>query len=95
MACSARIPWEELRRPVIVKAKPIGCAIAILGQFAGVNAVLYYGPEIFANAGFAAQDSTFSTVSVFLVYIFAQTISISAVVFVLLSEMYPNKVRGG
>ena len=33
-------------------------------------------------------------VSVFLVYIFAQAISISAVVFVLLSEMYPNKVRG-
>ena len=142
------IPWEELRKPGIVKAMVIGCAIAILGQFMGVNAVLYYGPEIFANAGFAAQDSSFSTVlvglvnmfstilavflidrvgrkgliyfgvsvmivclvaigvmfqqhvkglvfvSVFLVYIFAQAISISAVVFVLLSEMYPNKVRG-
>ena len=142
------IPWEELKKPGIVKAMAIGCAIAILGQFMGVNAVLYYGPEIFANAGFAAQDSSFSTVlvgmvnmfstilavflidrvgrkgliyfgvsvmivclvaigvmfqqhvkglafvSVFLVYIFAQAISISAVVFVLLSEMYPNKVRG-
>ena len=145
---SRRIPWAELRKPGIVKAMAIGCAIAILGQFMGVNAVLYYGPEIFANAGFAAQDSSFSTVlvglvnmfstilavflidrvgrkgliyfgvsvmivclvaigvmfqqhvkglafvSVFLVYIFAQAISISAVVFVLLSEMYPNKVRG-
>ena len=30
----------------------------------------------------------------FLLYIFSQAISISAVVFVLLSEMYPNKVRG-
>ena len=142
------VPWTELRKPGIVKAMAIGCAIAILGQFMGVNAVLYYGPEIFANAGFAAQDSSFSTVlvglvnmfstilavflidrvgrkgliyfgvsvmivclvaigvmfqqhvkglafvSVFLVYIFAQAISISAVVFVLLSEMYPNKVRG-
>ena len=141
------IPWAELRKPGIVKAIAIGCAIAALGQFMGVNAVLYYGPEIFANAGFAAQDSSFSTVlvglvnmfstilavflidrigrkgliyigvsimivclvaigvmfrqhvkglafvSVFLVYIFAQAISISAVVFVLLSEMYPNKVR--
>ena len=150
MARGARtsIPWAELRKPGIVKAMVIGCAIAILGQFMGVNAVLYYGPEIFANAGFAAQDSSFSTVlvglvnmfstilalflidrigrkgliyvgvsimvvclvaigvmfqqhvkglvfvSVFLVYIFAQAISISAVVFVLLSEMYPNKVRG-
>ena len=147
-AVSRRIPWAELRKPGIVKAMAIGCAIAVLGQFMGVNAVLYYGPEIFANAGFAAQDSSFSTVlvglvnmfstilavflidrigrkgliyfgvsvmivclvaiglmfqqhvrglvfvSVFLVYIFAQAISISAVVFVLLSEMYPNKVRG-
>ncbi len=147
-AARRQIPWAELKKPGIVKAMLIGCAIAVLGQFMGVNAVLYYGPEIFANAGFAAQDSSFSTVlvglvnmfstilavllidrigrkgliyigvsimvvclvaigimfelevqglafvSVFLAYIFAQAISISAVVFVLLSEMYPTKVRG-
>ena len=59
-----RIPWEELLKPGIVKAILVGCAIAVLGQFMGVNAVLYYGPEIFARAGFAAQDSSFSTVLV-------------------------------
>ena len=145
---SRRIPWNELAKPGIVKAVLIGCAIAVLGQFMGVNAVLYYGPEIFADAGFAAKESSFSTVlvglvnmlstilavvlmdragrkalvyfgvslmivclvtigvffrlhvmgvafvAVFLAYIFAQAISISAVVFVLLSEMYPDKVRG-
>ena len=143
-----RIPWNELAKPGIVKAVLIGCAIAVLGQFMGVNAVLYYGPEIFADAGFAVKESSFSTVlvglvnmlstilavflmdragrkalvyfgvslmvvclvtigvffrlhvmgvafvAVFLAYIFAQAISISAVVFVLLSEMYPDKVRG-
>ena len=142
------IPWGELAKPGIVKAILIGCAIAVLGQFMGVNAVLYYGPEIFADAGFAAKESSFSTVlvglvnmlstilavflmdragrkalvyfgvslmivclvtigvffrlhvmgvafvAVFLAYIFAQAVSISAVVFVLLSEMYPDKVRG-
>ena len=145
---SRRIPWDELANPGIVKAVIIGCSIAVLGQFMGVNAVLYYGPEIFADAGFAAKESSFSTVlvgfvnmfstilavflmdrvgrkvlvyfgvslmivclvtigvffrlhvtgavfvAVFLAYIFAQAISISAVVFVLLSEMYPDKVRG-
>jgi len=143
-----RIPWADLKKPGMLKAMAIGCAIAVLGQFMGVNAVLYYGPEIFAKAGFASNDSSFSTVLVglvnmvstilavflidrigrkaliyfgvslmivcllaigtmfrlhvtgftfvafFLAYIFAQAISISAVVFVLLSEMYPNKVRG-
>ena len=147
-ATSRRIPWGEVARPGILKAITIGCAIAVLGQFMGVNAVLYYGPEIFANAGFAAKESSFSTVlvgvvnmvstviavflvdrvgrkalvyfgvsvmvaclvtigvlfkmqvsgvlfvAVFLVYIFAQAVSVSAVVFVLLSEMYPDKVRG-
>ncbi len=143
-----RIPWGELVKPGMVKAVLVGCAIAVLGQFMGVNAVLYYGPEIFADAGFAARESSFSTVlvgvvnmlstvlavflmdragrkalvylgvslmvvclvsigvffrlhvvgaafvGVFLAYIFAQAISISAVVFVLLSEMYPDSVRG-
>ena len=143
-----RIPWEELLKPGILKAILVGCAIAVLGQFMGVNAVLYYGPEIFARAGFAAQDSSLSTVlvgvvnmattilavflvdrigrkalvysgvslmiaclvaigvffrvqvsgvafvGVFLAYIFAQAVSISAVVFVLLSDMYPDEVRG-
>lgn len=140
--------WSALREPGIIKAVLIGSAIAILGQFMGVNAVLYYGPDIFADAGLAAEDSSFSTVLVgvvnmlttvlavfiidkvgrkkliwygvtsmivcliaigtiflmgagglillvfFLLYIFSQAISISAVVFVLLSEMYPNRVRG-
>ena len=127
-----------------------GSAIAILGQFMGVNAVLYYGPKIFAEAGF--ENPMFSTVLVgivnmattilavfiidrvgrknliywgvsgmivclvaigtyfaagealglgngfmlafFLCYVFCCAISISAIVFVLLSEMYPNSVRG-
>ncbi len=140
--------WKALREKGILKAVLIGSAIAILGQFMGVNAVLYYGPKIFADAGF--QDPLFSTVLVgvvnmlttvialaiidkvgrknlvwwgvggmifcllmiglyflpftslptwfmlvfFLLYVFCTAISISAVVFVLLSEMYPNRVRG-
>ena len=140
--------WKALREPGILKAVLIGSAIAILGQFMGVTAVLYYGPKIFADAGF--EDPLFSTVLVgvvnmlttvialliidkvgrkqlvwwgvggmifcllmiglyflpsvslptgfmltfFLLYVFCTAISISAVVFVLLSEMYPNRVRG-
>ena len=140
--------WALLKNKGMVKAVLAGCAIAILGQFMGVNAVLYYGPDIFADAGLAAEDSSFSTMLVglvnmattvlavfvidrvgrkkliyfgvsamilcllaigcifacggggilllvfFLLYILSQAISISAVVFVLLSEMYPNRVRG-
>lgn len=144
--------WKDLLKPGILKAVIIGSAIAILGQFMGVNAVLYYGPSIFEQAGLSSGDSMFSQVLVgavnmlttviavfiidrvgrkqlvywgvsgmilslvmiglyfsfsaswglgngfllafFLFYVFCCAISISAVVFVLLSEMYPNSVRG-
>lgn len=142
--------WSDLLKPGILVAVIAGSVIAILGQFMGVNAVLYYGPKIFSEAGF--DNPMFSTVLVgvvnmvttilavfiidrvgrkqliywgvsgmilcllaigiyfawgsqiglgngfmltfFLAYVFCCAISISAIVFVLLSEMYPNSVRG-
>ena len=144
--------WSLLMKPGIFKAVIIGVCIAILGQFMGVNAVLYYGPSIFENAGLSGGDSLFYQVLVglvntlttvlalviidkvgrkklvyygvsgmvvsliliglyflfgdslgvsslfllifFLFSVFCCAVSICAVVFVLLSEMYPTKVRG-
>ena len=144
--------WVLLMKPGIFKAVIIGVCIAILGQFMGMNAVLYYGPSIFENAGLSGGDSLFYQVLVglvntlttvlalviidkvgrkklvyygvsgmvvsllligayflfgeslgvsslfllifFLFYVFCCAVSICAVVFVLLSEMYPTKVRG-
>jgi len=147
-----RLNWRLLFKPTIFKALLIGMGIAILGQFMGVNAVLYYGPTIFRNSGLSNGDSLFYQVLVgvvnalttvlalmiidkvgrkklvyygvsgmiisllliafyfikqvawnlpsvtllifFLMYIFCCAISISAVIWVLLSEMYPTSVRG-
>jgi sugar porter (SP) family MFS transporter len=144
--------WKELLKPGIIKAVLIGAAIAILGQFMGVNAVLYYGPSIFESSGLSGDDSLFYQLIVglvnmlttvlavfiidkvgrkklvyfgvsgmiifllliafyfvmgaelglpsilllifFLAYIFSCAISICAVIWVLLSEMYPIKIRG-
>lgn len=144
--------WRVLLQPGIRKAVAIGAGIAILGQFMGVNAVLYYGPSIFENAGLSGGDSLFYQVMIglvntlttilalviidkvgrkklvyygvsgmiialcciafyftlgevwkipswillffFLVYVFSCAVSICAVIFVLLSEMYPTRVRG-
>ena len=152
LTSETRSEWSLLMKPGIFKAVIIGVCIAILGQFMGVNAVLYYGPSIFENAGFSGGDSLFYQVLVglvntlttvlalviidkvgrkklvyygvsgmvvsliliglyflfgdslgvsslfllifFLFYVFCCAVSICAVVFVLLSEMYPTKVRG-
>ncbi len=147
-----RSDWRMLLQPGFRLALIIGVSLAMLGQLMGVNAVLYYGPTIFAESGLSSGDSLFYQVLVglvnmlttvlalliidkvgrkklvywgvsgmiitlvligfyfafgeelaiphifllifFLLYIFSCAISICAVIFVLLSEMYPVKVRG-
>lgn len=144
--------WKLLFQSGILKAVIIGASIAILGQFMGVNAVLYYGPSIFERAGLSGGDALYSQVLVgmvnmlttvlavfiidkigrkklvyygvsgmivallliafyfkfgavfslpnsfllffFLFYVFCCAISICAVIFVLLSEMFPTRIRG-
>jgi sugar porter (SP) family MFS transporter len=152
LQAGSKSSWKLLFRPGYRKALIIGVAIAILGQFMGVNAVLYYGPTIFTNSGLSSGDSLFYQVLVglvnmlttvlalaiidkvgrkklvyygvsgmvisllligfyfmagqqlgvpniallifFLSYIFFCAVSICAVIWVLLSEMYPTSVRG-
>ncbi len=145
--------WRMLFHGGFRTALIIGVCLAILGQFMGVNAVLYYGPSIFQQTGLSEGDSLFyqifvgminviSTVIAIMVidkigrkkliyygvtgmfvsliliglyftinkstavippvtllvlilfYIFCCAISICVVIWVLLSEMYPVKVRG-
>ncbi|MDD2475517.1 MAG: sugar porter family MFS transporter [Dysgonamonadaceae bacterium] len=144
--------WKLLFQPNTFRIVLIGAAIAILGQFMGVNAVLYYGPTIFESSGLSSGDSLFyqSLIGIvnmgttilalliidkvgrkklvyfgvsgmivsllaigvyfmkgeawgvsntfllvfFLLYMFFTAGSISAVIFVFLSEMYPTKIRG-
>ena len=144
--------YAALFRPGIRTAVIVGVCIAMLGQFMGVNAVLYYGPDIFKDAGLGQGDAFFYQVIVgaancittvlamfiidrvgrkalvyygvtgmivsllliaayfqwheamgissiwllifFIAYIVCCAGSICAVIFVILSEMYPLAVRG-
>ena len=67
---------------------------------AGRKALVYFGVSLMIaclvtiGVFFRLHVMGVAFVAVFLAYIFAQAVSISAVVFVLLSEMYPDKVRG-
>lgn len=50
--------WSELLAPGYRRALLIGMLLAVFGQFSGINAIMYYGPEIFKTAG-AGTDAAF------------------------------------
>ena len=64
LATEDKSDWRMLLKPGILKAVAIGASIAILGQFMGVNAVLYYGPSIFEKAGLGGGDALFYQIMV-------------------------------
>ncbi len=51
------LSWRQLLVPGIRGAVLIGMALAILSQFSGINAIIYYGPRIFESAGFGVGGS--------------------------------------
>lgn len=145
----SKADWRLLFKPGYRLALFIGVSLAILGQFMGVNVIIYYGPKIFQQAGMGSQGSldyqvivgavnVLSTIlgmffvdrvgrkklvyfgvtgmfimllsigiyfktgvdnpivllSFIMAYVFFCAISICVVIWVLISEMYPVKVRG-
>jgi SP family arabinose:H+ symporter-like MFS transporter len=76
ISSSSKSEWKALLEPGILKAVLIGSAIAILGQFMGVNAVLYYGPQILGDAGLSSDSSLLSQVLVGCVNMFTTIIAL-------------------
>jgi SP family arabinose:H+ symporter-like MFS transporter len=50
--------WGELFTTGYRRALVIGIALAVFGQFSGINAIMYFAPEIFKSAG-SGTDSAF------------------------------------
>ncbi|MDR1866150.1 MAG: sugar porter family MFS transporter [Bacteroidales bacterium] len=153
MSQEVKSDWKLLVQRGFRTAVLTGVCLALLGQFMGVNAVLYYGPSIFEQTGISEGDSLLyqvvvgavnvgatllgmwlidrigrkklvywgvsgMIVSLFLIgwyfiinrsatlvppvsllililaYIFSCAVSICMVIWVLLSEMYPARIRG-
>ncbi|GAB3419848.1 hypothetical protein GCM10027516_15770 [Niabella aquatica] len=52
----------ELFRPGIRIAMIVGVVLALFSQVTGINAIIYYAPEIFKSAGFGTDSALLQTV---------------------------------
>ena len=67
---------RELLRPSLRKALVVGFFVALFQQITGINAIFYYAPEIFKDAGLPATDALSSTVLIGIVLVAATLVSL-------------------
>jgi len=70
----ARLTLEEIKASLVEKTRPllsfggkvifVGIMLSVFQQFIGINAVLYYGPQMFRNAGFSTDIALLQTIIV-------------------------------
>ena len=76
------LPLSELFRPGLRTAMIIGIVLAIFSQVTGINAIMYYAPEIFKSTGDGSDSALMQTVLV----------GIINVVFTLVAIKYVDKL---
>ena len=55
-AAEGEASWGEVFSPTLRRALWVGVGLAILQQVTGINAIIYYANEIFAEAGFTTAE---------------------------------------
>jgi SP family xylose:H+ symportor-like MFS transporter len=53
--------WKQLVNPIFKKALLVGIGLSVLQQLTGINAILYYAPEIFKSLGSSTDVSLLET----------------------------------
>lgn len=57
IACERASSWRDLLAPAVRPALVVGIGLAVFQQITGINTVIYYAPEIFAQAGIEGAAS--------------------------------------
>lgn len=67
--------WRDLLRPSVRFVLFLGIALSIFQQLSGINAVIYFTPKIFAEAGFVENRALLSTLLIGIVITLSSTAS--------------------
>ena len=74
--------WKHLGNPIYKKALFVGVGLSILQQLTGINAILYYAPEIFKSLGSSTDVSLLET----------STLGVVNLIFTLLAIKWVDKM---
>lgn len=66
--------WSTLLQPGLFYILLVGCAIAALQQITGINAVMYYAPEILKSVAGSTEGALLQTTWIGLIFIFGNAL---------------------
>ncbi|RSO44107.1 MFS transporter [Streptomyces sp. WAC 06725] len=78
-AKAQRGAWQELRTPWVRRILLIGVGLAIVQQITGVNAVIYFAPEILQSTGLGTNAAITATIAVGAISVIATAIGMSLI----------------
>jgi SP family galactose:H+ symporter-like MFS transporter len=69
--------WRALLKPSLLPVLCIGIVLSIFQQITGINAVIYYAPQVFSIAGFASiSTSILATIGIGIINLLATLLSV-------------------
>lgn len=58
------VSFSDIKEPKLKRALGIGILLAVFSQFTGINAIMYYAPEIFKSTGVGSDSAFIQTILV-------------------------------
>src|SRR5688500_10970526 len=79
LAARAQPGWRALWEPIARPALIVGVTLATIGQLSGINAIIYYAPQIMEQAGLSASNSILYAVIIGVINVAATIVSFRVV----------------
>jgi len=72
----AAVPWSAFLRPPLVRPAGLAFAIALFNQLSGINAVVYFAPRLFEEAGLGTSAALLASLGIGVVNLVATGIAV-------------------
>lgn len=75
-AGAGSVPWRDFLRPPLLRPAGLAFAIALFNQLSGINAVVYFAPRLFEEAGLGTSAALLASLGIGVVNLLATGIAV-------------------